>query len=358
MSRSTGRRCNASRVHHSRVSHVRSALISSSSLGEVPTGIQEARARLGFTPADTQVNNMLVPLGSSFPTGLMQQKGAPLWSSPLRIEPVSADASNMFWQRSNAGAAAPVVVDRRRGSYDDALAIAGNRQAMEQAEIAFEDAKYASDAARVKSSLWKTWVNICTMKQINALPLIAENMEKVCAVLKCAGYRSGVAYLYEAKQRHTRQGFSWCDRLEVAVRDCKRALERYVGPPRKAQEIRLQWFAEMQHVETHAMPARPADRANVWLFASRFLLREGEVGALVLSDGEIFLDKVNRRVTVRLSLSKTDQRARGCRRTLACSCDMTRDGELTIMEDPLCAYCLASELIQSQEFRTGAGGRP
>lgn len=296
---------------------MRSPLVSVDSLGQVPSRVQAARARLGLGPTPAQqVNATLVPLGSSFPTRLDQHRSSALWSLPLRVEPLDSAEESMFWQRSAAGTAAPILVDltatrrkngptfpapgtpskRRRGSYDDALAIAGSSQAMEQAETAFEEAKYANGTTRVKSSLWKTWMNICAMKQLSPLPLMVETMEKVCAVLKSAGYRSGVAYLYEAKQRRIRQGFSWSDRLEVAVRDCKRALERYVGPPRKAQEIRLQWFAEMQHVETHAVPTWPADRAMVWLFASRFLLREGEMSTLVLSDKEVLLDKVNRRV--------------------------------------------------------------
>lgn len=36
---------------------------------------------------------------------------------------------------------------------------------------------------------------------------------------------------------------------------------------------------------------------------------------------------------------------------------MTNDGEFTLLEDPLCAYCLAVELVSGQELRSGVKQR-
>ena len=94
-----------------------------------------------------------------------------------------------------------------------------------QADSAFEEAKYAANTNRVKASLWQTWHNICAMRMIVILPLDVDTMNQVCFVLKSAGYKSGASYLYEARQRRIKAGFPWSQRLEIAVRDCKRALE-------------------------------------------------------------------------------------------------------------------------------------
>ena len=72
----------------------------------------------------------------------------------------------------------------------------------------------------------------------------------------------------------------------------------------------------------------------------------------MLLDGEVMLDRGNMRVTLCLSLSKTDQKARGCRRTLACSC-VWEGADGLPDRDPLRAFCIADELVKFQENRTG-----
>ena len=77
----------------------------------------------------------------------------------------------------------------------------------------------------------------------------------------------------------------------------------------------------------------------------RFLLREVELALTVIAD--LLIDWATKRVT--LLVSKTDIRAAGCRRTLACcrpTCVEEREG-LT------CPFCVAVMAMRTQSTLTG-----
>lgn len=64
----------------------------------------------------------------------------------------------------------------------------------------------------------------------------------------------------------------------------------------------------------YCCPSWPALRKYVWTLGSCFCLREVELSCIMLH--EIELDDWNSLVTISLSVSKTDQYARGCKRTI------------------------------------------
>ena len=60
---------------------------------------------------------------------------------------------------------------------------------------------------------------------------------------------------------------------------------------------------------------------------------------------EVELDEWNSLVTISLTVSKTDQYARGCKRTLGCRCNAK--------EPVVCPYCVAGVLVNHQEAMSG-----
>ena len=128
-----------------------------------------------------------------------------------------------------------------------------------------------------------------------------------------------------------RAGYAWSDALDVALRDCRRGLTRGMGPPCRALEIEpMLWSHLPEHPET-SCAAWSALRKYVWILGTCFCLREVELGCIMFN--EVELDEWNFLVTINLTVSKTDQYARGCKRTLGCRCN-TR--ELVV-----CPYCIA-----------------
>ena len=75
-------------------------------------------------------------------------------------------------------------------------------------------------------------------------PLTPQGLEKAASRFRDAGYRSEFKYLIEAKRKHVEDGHEWTKQLELSLRDCKRALERGIGAPKRAGEMRLAAVAD------------------------------------------------------------------------------------------------------------------
>ena len=232
---------------------------------------------------------------------------------------------------------------RRRGSAADALAIASSDKATQTALDTFQGVVYAPGTARTKSALFKLWCDILSARGLPSLPVDVEKLNIVSSVLRAAGFKSAPAYLYEAKDCHMRAGHAWTDALDIALRDCRRGLTRGLGPPCRALEIEpCLWSHLPENPETQCA-SWPALRKYVWILGSCFCLREVELGCVMLN--EVELDEWNSLVTISLTVSKTDQYARGCKRTLGCRCNAK--------EPVVCPYCVASVLVNHQEVMSG-----
>ena len=167
----------------------------------------------------------------------------------------------------------------------------------------------------------------------------ADKLNIVSSVLRAAGFKSGPAYLYEAKDCHVRAGHSWTESLDVALRDCRRGLTRGLGPPCRALEIEPKLRAHLPESPETRCAAWPALRKYVWILGSCFCLREVELSCIMTH--EIKLDDWNPLVSIiSLSVSKTDQYARG---TLGCRCNSK--------ESVVCPYCIAG--VHRQEVMLG-----
>ena len=79
----------------------------------------------------------------------------------------------------------------------------------------------------------------------------------------------------------------------------------------------LEWLADFSD-EGVSKPEWPSKRREAWVLGFNFLLREIELGCIMVR--EVQFDDMSRQVTLVLPASKTDVKAKGCRRTLACVC--------------------------------------
>ena len=99
--------------------------------------------------------------------------------------------------------------DRTRGFLGCAVQIAADDTLFFRAIENLEMSMYAQGTAASKASLFASWGAICKARNSKVLPVTKEMLIGVSAVLKASGYRSGVAYIAEARQRHVRSGFLW-----------------------------------------------------------------------------------------------------------------------------------------------------
>ena len=105
---------------------------------------------------------------------------------------------------------------------------------MDAARLEFMALRYANGTLDTKDSSFKTWCEIAAARGLEPLPVTTDKLVEISAVLRASGYRSGLAYILEAKQRHLRHGFAWREHLDVVIKDCNRAFLRAIGPARKA----------------------------------------------------------------------------------------------------------------------------
>ena len=247
---------------------------------------------------------------------------------------------------------------KERGSSSAALKIARSGDLFDVAVKNFEALTYAAGVKESKSSKFSLWAQLCEARGFSALPLTAEKIKEVGAVLRAARFRSGYSYLCEAFQEHVRKGWPKTELLQVSLKDAERALSRGLGGPEKAAEIRLTWWDQVwqsggsapllvhQSEETRV---HPAGGVFLWGFGTAFALREVELGCLCLDS--VVVDREQQVATLDLPASKKDPAARGCKRSRGCECGVK--GDVVGESPPSCPYHAALYLQDLQVRRSG-----
>ena len=199
--------------------------------------------------------------------------------------------------------------------------------------------------------MYDLWTKICRARGWQPLPVTCDSIGHVAAVLREAGFKSASNYLYEAKDRHSRAGYHWSPQLNVALNDAKRAAKGAVGFAKRSGEVRPELWQQMVDAMGNdpngwdASPEAPAGGVAIWCFGTTFMLREVELGSLVMDSETIeFVRSPKMAVSLRLSSSKTDPGGRGVKRTLACSCN-------GLSTKTSCPYHMAEWLVNLQLAR-------
>ena len=150
-----------------------------------------------------------------------------------------------------------------------------------------------------------------------AYPLSVDSLKMLAATLLKAGYKSAEQYLGEAKLRHVELGFKWTEQLDLAMRRCKAAVTRGMGPRKRAPELPQ---TRMWNMMASPDPPRTVVKwsKELFLFAAIWMLRCAELIKLRAKD--IVVNPAEKTVTLMWKESKTDQKAGGVSRVLQCVC--------------------------------------
>ena len=90
--------------------------------------------------------------------------------------------------------------DRTRGSLKLALDIDSSNARVQRAMSHFATLTYAQSTCDAKEALFHTWRRICELRGIQTLPVTAESLIEVAAILRVAGCRPTYSFACEAKQ--------------------------------------------------------------------------------------------------------------------------------------------------------------
>lgn len=190
--------------------------------------------------------NDRVALDQLSPNVALSSHGGSTVVSPLSIGSGPSEASMTLesFRRKRKGAPLEAVAnaERPRAGLKTALSVAKDDSLMQQATATFAQLRYAAGTSETKDALFKTWSEVLRARGEVALPVAENKLVVVAFVLRASGYRAGLSYLLEAKQRHSRCGYPWSEALDIVLKDCKRVFNRAIGPAKKAEEIKLEWL--------------------------------------------------------------------------------------------------------------------
>ena len=91
---------------------------------------------------------------------------------------------------------------------------------------------------------WKSWVDLHTAHwggvrrpALPLLPLTAQKVHAVGALLKVAGYRGTKNYINIARQHHAEESHPWTPALDLAIKRFVASTLRGIGPPRQREPL-------------------------------------------------------------------------------------------------------------------------
>lgn len=325
------------------------------SSNDIPPGVARARERVGWN--ETSVEPEPLSLSSQVVLGSVNVNAVAVKSETSPRNPVleplflRTEAGEVLKRQRVNGPWFPLQTNsgQFRGSARLALDIASSSERTDLAVNQFETLIYNSSTVASKESYFNLWTSICHALKFPPLPVTKDSLIQVAAILRAAGYRAAMTYVYEARSRHIRAGFAWPSSLDSVVADCRRASKRALGPASRAEEIRLVWWKELQRkvgcdpCENEASEEGPAGGIKVWVFCTQFLLREVEASALTLDTACVKLDEERQVISLHLSVQKNDPSAKGAWRSLSCACK--REGI------ELCPFHVGKDLVRMQLLR-------
>ena len=243
----------------------------------------------------------------------------------------------------------------KRGSAHLALSIARSDARSAKAIQNFEELVFADTTSAAKNSMFDLWARVCRTRGWQPIPVTCESLMHVAAILREAGFKSVANYLHEARDLHGRAGFTWTPPLQAALQDVKRASKRAIGHTKRSDEVCPEvWeaLADLKGIDPvccESASDAPAGGIALWMVGTLFLLREVELGCLLLDSETIQMSNIPQRaITVNLSASKSDPAGKGAKRTLVCNC-----GASVVGLPVRCPFHMMKKLVDLQLARLG-----
>ena len=176
-------------------------------------------------------------------------------------------------------------------------------------------------------------------------------------MLRTGGYRSSKIYLSAIKRMHITAGFVWSDLHVQTMADARRACERGLGPAEQADPLPIDDIVEVakQELMGTIRPTWPAVGLDAAVVSCAWLLREIESSLAVRRHVELFDPPEGEKgcswVRWTLPASKTDPKAQGVKRSLACACPSSLCPVAAMRR-----VCKVSEAVSLAMGRTTADG--
>ena len=209
----------------------------------------------------------------------------------------------------------------KRPSLRGAVALMRNKLTAKRALKNLEEDFFANSSRASKKSKRHTVETLLkAVTKVRPYPLTPKSIRTLASVPKEAGYKSASAYLAEAKIAHIEAGHDWTPLLERNFKLCKTAVDRGVGPRKKAPEVQEDaWALHDLNPDERSPVTKVLWATHLFAMAVHWMMRELEVAALTTD--LIQFSKADRSVMVTWEVSKTDPSAAGIKRVLKCVCD-------------------------------------
>ena len=232
-----------------------------------------------------------------------------------RLQPQEKERAHPFRQE------APSRIAYARGSE-------ANLDRVQEDEVVVEEIRaeeLAKTTVPTAEARWAWWKRRCKARGWQPLDLTPRRLEVAAALLRKGKYRSGPAYLSEIKKRYVEAGGGWSLQLGARLRSLNRALNRGLGPPRKADEFPIEAAVEIpeSRLEAARTPTWPTACMPTMIACCAWLLRELESSSASLSDVTLHEPEGLRGCGWAewvLPACKTDTAANGITRSLSCAC--------------------------------------
>ena len=243
---------------------------------------------------------------------------ANLWS-PGKIKP-SGGPERIAVPKLNLDGTKASHNPRKRKAQD--VLVLARQAAKSDAALRALEADFVSNSSRASKGALRLTISkiFKEAKAGSPSPPTVDKVKLLAGVLKQANYRAAPNYLGEYKLMCIEAGQAWSDRLERTLKLCKRSVLRALGPKKKAPEVPTSEVGKHFSLCSTSKKVTVVPAAKeLFEFGVIWMLREIELSLIKLE--HLKLDMENKRVTLTIPVSKTDQGGATVTRILQCMCD-------------------------------------
>ena len=331
------------------------------------TSVQKARMRIKYNSAERILGSFTTLEGYANECSSAARSGPPK-SGGVAADSPGHPARNLFDMESAVGHASepsastnsggckrrwrPDAPRQRQYARGSAAKLDASGCDAEAVHVLRSDI-FAASTKKSATSRLKLWFDRCRARRWDPKRITPARLEIAAALLKKGRYRAGGAYLTAIKRFYIRHGGRWSEELALVVSDVSRSLTRGQGPPRQADPLPLEQISKLDpgSIRRLCKTYWPAAGVDVAIVACAWMMREIETAAAAVADITVHSDGTGGCGWAEwlLPASKTDTKAHGTVRSLACACP-----------SPLCpvgalrrVHGVAVQLAGSRQMHTG-----
>jgi len=243
------------------------------------------------------------------------------------VRPVATSAATQA--KKYAGVLSPQKSAGGRGRQVAPARSAGGRGDLPSDDVAQLTSK--QEVSRIK----------CWGAHGGRVPLTPENLIATTVALRRRKYRTAENVLYSIKGEHISKGHPWSPAMALALRRARRIATRKLGPAKQAKACDLIKVVRMMRKKMK-IKSKMRQPYHTIVAGSMLMYRGDEV--VHVQEKDVYFDEKYgvKNVSVRLSHSKTDPRARGftVRWSCVCNSEIEKKNEYDEEAAMLCLCCV------------------